>query len=288
MASKYLAQMNKKSSLLNDKRKDESALFTIEYGSDKGMFDPENASRGVSEALFNNRSKHNRYRNAKSKEEIDSTYHNKELGATRKVKYKKGQQNVSVEDLEKEINKVAISGDEPNAVSTTSTSANRGRRGRREQAPDEEYRFLKTDPTYLKLSNDFKESPNASIALDLAKYLVGKSDNEAERFFKEALACDPAHTKTLATYAIFLETVRKNYDRAEKLYQAAAFSGEPVHLQAYATFLRTVRGEHELADKVAAAATDGGHEAALDEVTRHSSSRGRRGGSGRRRRRHRD
>jgi hypothetical protein len=44
---------------------------------------------------------------------------------------------------------------------------------------------LKTDPTYEKLSNDFAAQPRAEVALDLAKYLVGKADNEAERWFKE-------------------------------------------------------------------------------------------------------
>jgi hypothetical protein len=51
MASrKYLQQMSKKSSLIENK--EESALFTIEYGTDRGIFDPNHATRGVSEGVF--------------------------------------------------------------------------------------------------------------------------------------------------------------------------------------------------------------------------------------------
>ena len=88
---------------------------------------------------------------------------------------------------------------------------------------------MKTDPTYLKLSNDFKESPNASIALDLAKYLVGKSDNEAERFFKEYYYV----VFLLKTNAFLFNNVVLNWiehwrviQRIRKLWQRTRFSSK--------------------------------------------------------------
>lgn len=160
------------------------------------------------------------------------------------------------------------------AAPAVSGAERRGRRKR--QDPKEAFRQLRADPTYVKMSREFaerKDPERIDVALDLAKYLVGKSDVEAERYFKEALACDPQHLKTLATFAIFLETVKKDFDHAERLYQTAALSGHRLHMQKYAQFLRTVRGDTELARKVEEATLEGGGD---DDA----------GGARRRRRRH--
>lgn len=56
--------------------------------------------------------------------------------------------------------------------------------------------------------------------------------------FLRALELEPTNPKVQATYAIFLETVVKQFDDAEKMYQAAALSGLAPHIRSYAKFLR--------------------------------------------------
>jgi hypothetical protein len=86
--------------------------------------------------------------------------------------------------------------------------------------------------------------------------MVGVDNVAAEACFTRALALNPAHTKALATFAIFCETIVRDYDRAETLYKNAAFSGQPIHLQNYAEFLKNIRKNDAMAAKLTAAANE--------------------------------
>jgi hypothetical protein len=90
----------------------------------------------------------------------------------------------------------------------------------------------------------------------VARAMVGVDNVAAEACFTRALALNPAHTKALATFAIFCETIVRDYDRAETLYKNAAFSGQPIHLQNYAEFLKNIRKNDAMAAKLTAAANE--------------------------------
>jgi hypothetical protein len=57
--------------------------------------------------------------------------------------------------------------------------------------------------------------------LKMARNLVGEDNRMAEACFARALSLEPTHTKTLATYAIFLETIKCDFDHAERLVKCA-------------------------------------------------------------------
>jgi hypothetical protein len=90
----------------------------------------------------------------------------------------------------------------------------------------------------------------------VARAMVGVDNVAAEACFTRALALNPAHTKALATFAIFCETIVRDFDRAETLYKNAAFSGQPIHLQNYAEFLKNIRKNDAMAAKLTAAANE--------------------------------
>ena len=257
-----------------------------------------NETRSVSEALFKPASA-SAYSSAA---QIEANVRNRELGL---IKEKHG---ATVVQLSTTVSTVVPADAAATAATAAAlavaTSGNKKKSAK--LSPDEIYRALRTDETFQRLKSRFEASKAAADALAVAKHLVGISPADAEKFFKEALSCDPTHVKTLATYAVFLETVKKEMDQAEKMYQAAALSGEMVHIRAYATFVRDIRGDERLADKIlrageaAESADDRAHHHHRrrggdrprepdnddDDASRSASGSGS-GGGGERRRRHR-
>lgn len=222
-----------------------------------------NETRSVSEALFKPASA-SAYGSAA---QIEANVRNRELGL---VKEKHGATVVQLSTTVSTV--VPADSAAPAAPAAAAPAAHKKKAGAGKLSPDEVYRLLRSDETYLRLKTRFEATKAAADALAVAKHLVGVSAVEAERFFKEALACDPTHVKTLATYAVFLETVKKEMDQAEKMYQAAALSGEMVHIRAYATFVREIRGDERLADKILRAGEAA--ESAADDRTHHRRRRG--------------
>jgi len=90
----------------------------------------------------------------------------------------------------------------------------------------------------------------------VARAMVGVDNVAAEACFTRALALNPAHTKALATFAIFCETILRDYARAETFYKNAAFSGQAIHLQNYAEFLKNIRKNDLMAAKLLTAAEE--------------------------------
>jgi hypothetical protein len=90
----------------------------------------------------------------------------------------------------------------------------------------------------------------------VARAMVGVDNVAAEACFTRALALNPAHTKALATFAIFCETILRDYARAETFYKNAAFSGQAIHLQNYAEFLKNIRKNDVMAAKLLTAAEE--------------------------------
>ena len=59
--------------------------------------------------------------------------------------------------------------------------------------------------------------------VDYAQFLetVRRDYDRAEEMYKRAVEADPNNANSLGNYADFLETVRRDYDRAEEMYKRA-------------------------------------------------------------------
>jgi len=94
---------------------------------------------------------------------------------------------------------------------------------------------------------------NAKVNSDYAAFLstVRKDYDNAEKYFKKALALDPTNAEVNSDYAEFLSTVRKDYDNAEKYFKKA-LALDPTNAEVngnYAEFLSTVRKDYDNAEK---------------------------------------
>eukprot|EP01108_Squamamoeba_japonica_P003513 TRINITY_DN2839_c0_g1_i1.p2 TRINITY_DN2839_c0_g1~~TRINITY_DN2839_c0_g1_i1.p2 ORF type:complete len:275 (+),score=59.73 TRINITY_DN2839_c0_g1_i1:53-877(+) len=252
----------------------EGSELTISY--DDGKKRGSDQHRRVSAALVSNR-----HQVASSKYALDAQLHNGEMGAS------SSKESSSSSRRQDSRGRRAI----PSGIELPDQDSGRsrhggGRRGRerardeaqREQRADA-YRTLRDDPDYRDMIDAYRRSRHPEDALAAARYAVEKKvPAEAEKHFRAALEYDPDHIPTLSTYGLYLETVVRDFDRAETMLQAAALSGRPQHIRAYANFLRDIRGDDKLADKVlnaaaAAASTDG---AAGDDSRRRRRHRGER------------
>ena len=75
-------------------------------------------------------------------------------------------------------------------------------------------------------------------------------DDSRVRAKSSSLSIDPTNTSSFGDYAIFLETVHRDYDRAEEMYERA-IAADPSNadiLGYYAVFLETVRRDYDRAD----------------------------------------
>ena len=79
---------------------------------------------------------------------------------------------------------------------------------------------------------------------------VRRDSDRAEAMFERAITADPTDADNLGNYAVFLKTVRREYDRAEAMFERA-ITADPNHarnLGNYATFLTDVRREYDRAE----------------------------------------
>ena len=70
--------------------------------------------------------------------------------------------------------------------------------------------------------------------------------------YKRAVEADPNNANSLGNYADFLETVRRDYDRAEEMYKRAV-EADPKYawgLRKYAHFLQYVRHNYDRAEEM--------------------------------------
>ena len=63
----------------------------------------------------------------------------------------------------------------------------------------------------------------ASSFFDYARFLqnVRRDYDRAEEMYQQAIEANPNHARILGNYARFLQNVRRDYDRAEEMYQQA-------------------------------------------------------------------
>ena len=79
---------------------------------------------------------------------------------------------------------------------------------------------------------------------------IRRDYDRAEAMYERAIKADPNHADILGVYADFLETIRRDYDRAEAMYERA-IKADPNHannLGNYANFLETVRRDYDRAE----------------------------------------
>ena len=78
---------------------------------------------------------------------------------------------------------------------------------------------------------------------------IRRDYDRAEAMYERAIKADPNHADILGVYAVFLETIRRDYDRAEAMYERA-IKADPNHannLGNYANFLKNVRHDYDRA-----------------------------------------
>jgi len=79
---------------------------------------------------------------------------------------------------------------------------------------------------------------------------IRRDYDRAEAMYERAIKADPNHANNLGNYANFLETIRRDYDRAEAMYERA-IKADPNHannLSVYAVFLETIRRDYDRAE----------------------------------------
>lgn len=95
---------------------------------------------------------------------------------------------------------------------------------------------------------------NTSSFGDYAIFLetVHRDYDRTEKMYERAIAADPDHVYSLRNYAVFLETVRRDYDRADTMY-GWAIAADPSNadiLGVYAVFLKNVRCDYGRAERM--------------------------------------
>ena len=96
-----------------------------------------------------------------------------------------------------------------------------------------------------------KSTPNSDSFGLYAIFLtdVRREYDRAEAMFERAIDADPNNANTLGAYALFLKNVRREYDQAEAMYDRA-IDADPTdvdNLGNYAIFLTDVRHDHDRA-----------------------------------------
>ena len=97
---------------------------------------------------------------------------------------------------------------------------------------------------------------------------VRKDPDRAEEFYKRAAEADPKHAHHLGSYAVFLDNVRKDPDRAEQFFKRAveADPDRANNLGNYAVFLADVRKDPGRAEEF--------YERAVEADPKHASNLG--------------
>ena len=95
---------------------------------------------------------------------------------------------------------------------------------------------------------------NTSSFGDYAIFLetVHRDYDRTEKMYERAIAADPDHVYSLRNYAVFLENVRCDYGRAERMYDRAIQSdpNNAHNLGYYADFLKNVRHDYDRAEEM--------------------------------------
>ena len=93
-----------------------------------------------------------------------------------------------------------------------------------------------------------------SRLVDYAWFLhdVRRDYDRAEEMYERAITADPNNANNLGNYANFLTDVRHDHDRAQEMYERA-ITADPNHANSlgnYALFLKNVRGDHDRAQEM--------------------------------------
>ena len=73
------------------------------------------------------------------------------------------------------------------------------------------------------LFRSIKADPNSASNLgNYATFLknIRKDHDRAQKLYERAIKADPCNPDNLGNYALFLTEIRKDYDRAQELWQA--------------------------------------------------------------------
>lgn len=190
MASAFIKAQHNKPKLFSDAPQpndpNETTTDTIVFSS-KVPERHRNETRAVSEAMFGGRRKAKKsvYEDAESAAQIEQRLRNREIG----VQVRPGQ--VVTADGGTTTTTITTTTTTVHLSPTVATSVTAPNKNAKEKsrtskpgsnkgpAPDEVFRFMRTDETFLALKKRFDESRAAPDALACAKLLVGQSAVEA-------------------------------------------------------------------------------------------------------------
>ena len=120
----------------------------------------------------------------------------------------------------------------------------------------------------LKAMASTEHSPRQALAISLAMHMCRTFDSddsvvkhihqEADKFLRKITAESTPNSNSFGLYAFFLTDVRRDYDRAQDMYERA-INADPNHannLGNYATFMWTIRHDYDQAEAMFGRAID--------------------------------
>ena len=111
---------------------------------------------------------------------------------------------------------------------------------------------VRREAIYRNGLKDFPASVELTNNFALFMQTVRKNYDEAERLFRKALELDPHTAFATLNFAAFMQTVRKNYDEAERLFRKALEldPNNAVATDRFALFLYEVKKDYDEAERL--------------------------------------
>ncbi|MEJ2224819.1 MAG: tetratricopeptide repeat protein [Syntrophobacterales bacterium] len=117
-------------------------------------------------------------------------------------------------------------------------------------------KFKKSDPNraksiYEEGLKQFPDHPDLLGNYAIFMQTIRNDYEAAEEYYRRALEADPKHANNLGNYAVFLQNIRKDYEGAEEYYRRAleADPKDANNLGNYAVFLKNIRKDYEAAEE---------------------------------------
>jgi Tfp pilus assembly protein PilF len=107
------------------------------------------------------------------------------------------------------------------------------------------------DASYRRGIDEFPDFPPLLASYAVFLHTVRKDYDRAEDFYKRAIAADANYAASLGAYAVLLQNVRKDYDQAEEFFKRAIAvdPNDTDILSSYAVFLQSIRRDDDQAEE---------------------------------------
>jgi tetratricopeptide (TPR) repeat protein len=111
---------------------------------------------------------------------------------------------------------------------------------------------IKREIIYREGLADFPESAELNCTFAIFMTTIRKNYDEAERLYRKALELDPKNAFHIGTFALFMKEIRKDSDEAERLYrQALELDPKNVlNTASFADFMKDIRKDYDEAERL--------------------------------------